>query len=78
MRTQLSTAIAQCAVYGNNCRQFGSFGIVPTLVNYMTCYNLSVLRATAHALHMLSSEPYNCICMFNSGIVPVRSFIINM
>ncbi|CAB3367338.1 Hypothetical predicted protein [Cloeon dipterum] len=70
LRSHLSTAIAHCAVYGSNCRKFGLLGIVPTLVDYMTCSNLGVLRATANALYKLSTEPYNCICMFDSGVVP--------
>ncbi|XP_059485785.1 armadillo repeat-containing protein gudu [Neocloeon triangulifer] len=70
LRSHLSTAIAHCADYGSNCRKFGQLGIVPILVDYMTSNNLSVLRATANALYKLSTEPYNCICMFDSGVVP--------
>ncbi|KAF4521378.1 hypothetical protein B566_EDAN006967 [Ephemera danica] len=70
LRGQLSAAIAQCCNYGNNCRQFGNLGAIPPLVSYMATGNLAVQRSTAHALHMLSMDPFNCQSMFKSGVVP--------
>ncbi|XP_065216808.1 armadillo repeat-containing protein gudu isoform X2 [Planococcus citri] len=69
LREHLSTAIANCCTWKKNCYHFGQLHAVKPLVSYMTSKNINVQRATALALHKLSSDPYNCITLHRNGIV---------
>ena len=71
LRRHLAEAIARCCNWGNNRVAFGKEGAVSPLVNYLKSEELDVHRSTARALHQLSKDPNNCICMHESGIVQV-------
>ncbi|XP_068083879.1 armadillo repeat-containing protein gudu [Anabrus simplex] len=69
LRQYLAEAIANCCNYGNNCHEFGRLGSITPLVAYMESKDKGVHRTTAHALHQLSADPYNCVTMHQSGVV---------
>lgn len=71
LREHLSTAIANCCTWKKNCYRFGRLNAVKPLVSYMTSKNINVQRATALALHKLSSDPYNCVTLHRNGVVKV-------
>uniref|UniRef100_A0A8D8SK84 Armadillo repeat-containing protein 4 n=1 Tax=Cacopsylla melanoneura TaxID=428564 RepID=A0A8D8SK84_9HEMI len=70
LREHLSSAIANCCEWGTNCRDFGRLGAVAPLVSYMASGNKKVHRTTALALCKLSADPFNCITLHQSGVVP--------
>ncbi|KAI5750917.1 hypothetical protein M8J77_002423 [Diaphorina citri] len=70
LREHLSSAIANCCEWGSNCRDFGRLGAVAPLVSYMATGNKRVHRTTALALCKLSADPFNCITLHQSGVVP--------
>lgn len=72
MKEHLAEAIAYCCDWGVNCHEFGRLGAITPLVNYMNSKDKNVHRTTAHALHQLSADAYNCVTMLESGVVPVR------
>jgi hypothetical protein len=72
LKEHLAEAIAYCCDWGVNCREFGRLGAITPLVNYMNSEDKNVHRTTAYALHQLSADPYNCVTMHQSGVVPVR------
>lgn len=67
----MASAIANCCTWKSNCSHFGQLNAVKPLVAYMTSKNINVQRATAMALHKLSSDPHNCITLHRSGVVKV-------
>ncbi|KAK7863004.1 hypothetical protein R5R35_014556 [Gryllus longicercus] len=69
LREHLSEAIANCCNWANNCHEFGRLGSIPPLVGYMESKDKAVHRTTAHALHQLSNDPFNCVTMHQSGVV---------
>ncbi|EEB15760.1 Armadillo repeat-containing protein, putative [Pediculus humanus corporis] len=69
LREHLASAIASCCGSGSNAFEFGKLGTLPTLVLYMAGSNKAVHRSTARALHMLSTDPYNCITLHQTGVV---------
>lgn len=72
LKEHLAEAIAYCCDWGVNCHEFGRLGAITPLVNYMNSKDKNVHRTTAYALHQLSADPYNCVTMHQSGVVPVR------
>lgn len=73
MREHLASAIANCCAWGNNCYEFGRLGAVTPLVGYMMSKERRVHRTTALALCQLSQDPFNCVTLHTSGVVPVSS-----
>ncbi|KAK6617155.1 hypothetical protein RUM43_005242 [Polyplax serrata] len=69
LREHLASAIASCCGWGNNAFEFGRLGTIHPLVNYMGGSDRTVHRTTARALHMLSTDPYNCITLHQTGVV---------
>jgi len=49
-------------------------GAIYPLVNYMGGADKGVHRTTARALHMLSTDPDNCIALHQSGVVGVSEY----
>ncbi|XP_076253243.1 armadillo repeat-containing protein gudu isoform X2 [Rhynchophorus ferrugineus] len=70
LRQHLASAIAYCCAWGSNCKMFGRLGAITPLVQYMADNNTEVHRTTALALFHLSKNPFNCITMHESGVVP--------
>ncbi|KAF5307658.1 hypothetical protein FQR65_LT06713 [Abscondita terminalis] len=70
LREHLASAIAYCCTWGSNNKMFGRLGAITPLVGYMTSDNPNVHRTTALALFYLSKNPFNCITMHESGVVP--------
>ncbi|XP_031349610.1 armadillo repeat-containing protein gudu [Photinus pyralis] len=70
LRENLASAIAYCSTWGSNNKQFGRLGAITPLVSYMASRNPNVHRTTALALYYLSKNPFNCITMHESGVVP--------
>ncbi|KAG8226088.1 hypothetical protein J437_LFUL006395 [Ladona fulva] len=70
LRQHLAEAVANCCQWGNNCREFGRLGAITPLVAYMASSDPLVHRSTAHALHSLSNDAFNCVTMHQSGVVP--------
>ncbi|XP_049816339.1 armadillo repeat-containing protein gudu [Schistocerca nitens] len=70
LQEHLAEAIANCCRWGNNCHEFGRLGSITPLVGYMASKDKAVHRTTAYALHQLSTDPFNCITMHQSGVVP--------
>lgn len=73
LREHLASAIASCCGWGNNAFEFGRLGTIHPLVNYMGGTDKTVHRTTARALHMLSTDPYNCITLHQTGVVGVSN-----
>ncbi|KAL0278817.1 UNVERIFIED_CONTAM: hypothetical protein PYX00_000515 [Menopon gallinae] len=69
LREHLASAIATCCGWSNNAFEFGRLGAIYPLVNYLEGNDKAVHRTTAKALHMLSTDPYNCITLHQSGVV---------
>ncbi|XP_066146687.1 armadillo repeat-containing protein gudu [Euwallacea fornicatus] len=70
LRQHLASAIAYCCAWGSNCKEFGRLGAITPLVQYMADVEPDVHRTTALALFHLSKNPFNCITMHESGVVP--------
>ncbi|XP_069700349.1 armadillo repeat-containing protein gudu isoform X2 [Periplaneta americana] len=70
LKQHLAEAIAYCCSWGVNCYEFGRLGAIMPLVNYMNSKDKNVHRTTAYALYKLSADPYNCVTMHQSGVVP--------
>ncbi|CAH1134699.1 unnamed protein product [Ceutorhynchus assimilis] len=70
LRQHLAAAIAYCCAWGSNCKEFGRLGAITPLVQYMADGDPVVHRTTALALFHLSKNPFNCITMHESGVVP--------
>ncbi|XP_014243459.1 armadillo repeat-containing protein gudu-like [Cimex lectularius] len=70
LREHLAMAIAQCCKWGNNCFEFGRLGAVAPLVTYMGSKERRVHRTTALALNNISQDPFNCVTLHHSGVVP--------
>ncbi|KAJ8918644.1 hypothetical protein NQ315_013150 [Exocentrus adspersus] len=70
LRQHLASAIAYCCAWGSNCKMFGRLGAITPLVQYMADEEPNVHRTTALALFHLSKNPFNCITMHESGVVP--------
>lgn len=70
LRQHLASAIAYCCAWGSNCKEFGRLGAITPLVQYMADADPEVHRTTALALFHLSRNPFNCITMHESGVVP--------
>ncbi|XP_050304367.1 armadillo repeat-containing protein gudu [Anthonomus grandis grandis] len=70
LRQHLASAIAYCCAWGSNCKEFGRLGAITPLVQYMADGEPDVHRTTALALFHLSKNPFNCITMHESGVVP--------
>ncbi|KAF5273987.1 hypothetical protein FQA39_LY01103 [Lamprigera yunnana] len=70
LREHLASAIAYCCTWGTNNKLFGRLGAITPLVGYMVARNPNVHRTTALALYYLSKNPFNCITMHESGVVP--------
>ncbi|KAH1000340.1 armadillo repeat-containing protein gudu [Dendroctonus ponderosae] len=70
LRQHLASAIAYCCAWGSNCKEFGRLGAITPLVQYMADGEPAVHRTTALALFHLSKNPFNCITMHESGVVP--------
>ncbi|XP_060529218.1 armadillo repeat-containing protein gudu [Cylas formicarius] len=70
LRQHLASAVAYCCAWGSNCKEFGRLGAITPLVQYMADGDAGVHRTTALALFHLSSNPFNCITMHESGVVP--------
>lgn len=71
LREHLASAIANCCNWGSNCYEFGRLGAVTPLVGYMMSNDKHVHRTTALALCQLSKDPFNCVTLHQSGVVPV-------
>ena len=69
LRRYLSEAVAQCSMWGNNCKTFGEAGCVAPLVRYLKSPEEAVHGATARALFALSNEADNCLVMHEHGAV---------
>lgn len=74
LREHLASAIANCCSWGNNCYEFGRLGAVTPLVGYMMSKERRVHRTTALALCQLSQDPFNCVTLHSSGVVPVSIY----
>ncbi|KAG5899923.1 hypothetical protein JTB14_002474 [Gonioctena quinquepunctata] len=70
LRQHLASAIAYCCAWSSNCKMFGRLGAITPLVQYMADGDPDVHRTTALALYHLSKNPFNCITMHESGVVP--------
>ncbi|XP_046686881.1 LOW QUALITY PROTEIN: armadillo repeat-containing protein gudu-like [Homalodisca vitripennis] len=70
LREHLASAIANCCSWSNNCYEFGRLGAVTPLVGYMMSKERRVHRTTALALCQLSQDPFNCVTLHQSGVVP--------
>ncbi|KAJ9600824.1 hypothetical protein L9F63_001036 [Diploptera punctata] len=70
LKQHLAEAIAYCCSWGTNCHEFGRLGAINPLVSYMMSKDKNVHRTTAYALHQLSADPFNCVTMHQSGVVP--------
>lgn len=73
LREHLASAIAHCCSWGSNCYEFGRLGAVTPLVGYMMSKDSRVHRTTALALCELSQDPFNCVTLHQSGVVPVSA-----
>ncbi|XP_072162125.1 armadillo repeat-containing protein gudu isoform X2 [Bemisia tabaci] len=71
LREHLAAAIANCCNWSTNCHEFGRLGAVTSLVEYMISERKQVHRTTALALANLSQDPFNCITLHQSRVVPV-------
>ena len=58
--------------------RFGQAGAVAPLVNYLTSSSIEVHRSTSVALYQLSKDPWNCVTMHQSGVVPHLLRLIGM
>ncbi|XP_026463592.1 armadillo repeat-containing protein gudu, partial [Ctenocephalides felis] len=71
LREYLADAIANCCGWSNNRILFGKLGAITPLVAYMAAADQPrVHKTTALALCRLSEDPFNCITMHQSGVVP--------
>lgn len=71
LREHLAKAIAYSSTWHTNCKDLGRLGAITPLVSYMAeSTNPAVQRTTALALYHLSQNPFNCITMHESGVVP--------
>ena len=70
LRAKLAEAIANCCDWAGNRAMFGQAGAVAPLVNYLTSSSIEVHRSTSVALYQLSKDPWNCVTMHQSGVVP--------
>lgn len=71
LRENLAHAIAYSCAWSTNCKDLGRLGAITPLVSYMAeTDSPTVQRATALALFHLSKNPFNCITMHESGVVP--------
>lgn len=74
LREHLALAIANCCNWNNNCFEFGRLGAVAPLVSYMGSKEKRVHRSTALALNKISEDPFNCVTLHYSGVVPVNVY----
>lgn len=73
LQEHLASAIANCCSWGKNCFEFGRLGAVSPLVDFLHNGNDKVQCTTIEALSHLSTDPFNCITLHQSGVVPVSS-----
>lgn len=73
LQEHLASAIANCCSWGKNCFEFGRLGAVSPLVDFLHNGNDRVQCTTIEALSHLSTDPFNCITLHQSGVVPVSS-----
>lgn len=71
LQEHLASAIANCCSWGKNCFEFGRLGAVSPLVDFLHNGNDRVQCTTIEALSHLSTDPFNCITLHQSGVVPV-------
>lgn len=71
LQEHLASAIANCCSWGKNCFEFGRLGAVTPLVDFLHKSNDRVQCTTIEALSHLSTDPFNCITLHQSGVVSV-------
>ncbi|KAG8253977.1 hypothetical protein J6590_017358 [Homalodisca vitripennis] len=71
LQEHLASAIANCCNWGKNCFEFGRLEAVTPLMNFLYDGNDRVQATTIEALSQLSTDPFNCITLHQSQVVPL-------
>ena len=69
LKVPLCDAIGYCSNKKQNCREFGDYGAVLPILNFLKTSNKESIKASAaFALNKLSEDARNCITMHKNGV----------